>query len=116
MAARQPLTASLEIVLEAIYHIVEAKKAARAKDIVDRLGVHNSSVTQALRSLSDRGLVNYAPYDLVTLTEEGLVAARRVVERHRSLRAFLVEVLGLDPGLADQYACRLDHVVIEALA
>ena len=62
-----------------------------------QLDVHNSSVTQALRSLSDKGLVNYAPYDLVTLTDQGREAATDVVERHRSLRSFLVEVLGLDP-------------------
>ena len=46
------LSASLEDYLEAIYHTVVAKGAARAKDIVLRMGVHNSSVTQALRSLA----------------------------------------------------------------
>jgi DtxR family Mn-dependent transcriptional regulator len=116
MTGERPLSASLEDYLEAIYHIVETKKAARAKDIVERLGVHNSSVTQALRSLSEKGLVNYAPYDLVTLTEAGLAAARDVVGRHRSLRAFLIEVLGLDPQQAEEDACRLEHDVSDDLA
>jgi DtxR family Mn-dependent transcriptional regulator len=109
MAADRPLSASLEDYLEAIYHVVETKQAARAKDIVERLGVHNSSVTQALRSLAEKGLVNYAPYDLVTLTEEGQTAALDVVQRHRSLRAFLEEVLGLEPEHAEKDACRLEH-------
>lgn len=108
MASRQ-LSASLEDYLEAIYHIVEKKQAARAKDIVGRLGVHNSSVTQALHSLSDKGLVNYAPYDLVTLTDAGQEAAADVVERHRALRSLLVEVLGLEPSLAEADACRMEH-------
>ena len=38
------VSASLEDYLEAIYHTVEAKGAARAKDIVMRMGVHNLSL------------------------------------------------------------------------
>ena len=109
MAATPQLSASLEDYLETIYHIVQDKQAARAKDIVERMGVHNSSVTQALRSLSDKGLVNYAPYDLVTLTDEGLGVAQDVVDRHRALRSFLMEVLGLDEQRAEADACRMEH-------
>lgn len=72
------LSESLEDYLEAIYHIVSQKQAARATDISKRLNVNPSSVTGALRSLADKGLVNYAPYDIVTLTAEGSVAARLV--------------------------------------
>ena len=109
MQSSPQLSASLEDYLEAIHHIVADKQAARAKDIVGRLGVHNSSVTQALRSLSDKGLVNYAPYDLITLTEAGAAAAAGVVERHQALRAFLVDVLGLDARRAEEDACKLEH-------
>ena len=109
MRPKQQLSASLEDYLEVIFHIVQDKRAARAKDIVLRMGVHNSSVTQALRSLADKGLVNYAPYDLVTLTAEGQAAAADVVERHQALRTFLVEVLGLDTARAEADACKLEH-------
>jgi len=115
MTVDQQLSASLEDYLEAIYHIVDRKQAARAKDIVESMGVHNSSVTQALRSLSDKGLVNYAPYDLVTLTEAGQVAAASVVERHRALRSFLVEVLGMESDQAEHDACRLEHDISQDL-
>jgi len=109
--ASPQLSASLEDYLEAIFHIERDKHAARAKDIVERLGVHNSSVTQALRSLSDKGLVNYAPYDLITLTDEGRVAAADVVDRHQSLRTFLIEVLGLGAQQAEKDACKLEHAI-----
>lgn len=109
MRTNPQLSASLEDYLEAIFHIVQDKQAARAKDIVDRLGVHNSSVTQALKVLADRELVNYAPYDIVTLTEAGQIAAADVVARHRALRSFLIEFLGLDAERAEQDACRLEH-------
>ena len=48
-----------------------------------------------------------------------MAAAASVVERHQSLRAFLVDVLGLDPDTAEADACRLEHhvsqVVVERL-
>lgn len=105
------LSASLEDYLEAIFHTVEAKGAARAKDIVLRMGVHNSSVTQALRSLSEKKLINYAPYDLITLTEPGEAVALGVVKRHQTLSKFLNQVLGLPAAEAEVEACRLEHAV-----
>jgi Mn-dependent DtxR family transcriptional regulator len=111
MTAARSLSASLEDYLEAIFHIVSAKQASRAKDISDRMGVNKSSVTGALRSLSERGLVNYAPYDIITLTDEGRRIAERVVHRHEVLKGFFVEVLGVDEDDAEQTACRMEHRV-----
>jgi DtxR family transcriptional regulator, Mn-dependent transcriptional regulator len=105
------LSASQEDYLEAIFHIEARKGAARAKDIVERLGVHNSSVTQALRALAEKGLINYAPYDLVTLTEAGRRHASGVVQRHGAVRQFLVDVLGISAELAEADACRLEHSI-----
>src|SRR6056297_3653538 len=87
------LSASLQDYLEAIYHIVQKKGAARVKDISERLEVSNPSVTGALRTLADKGLVNYAPYDLVSLTEDGNRVAEAVVSRHEALHDFFVSVL-----------------------
>ena len=115
MPANLTVSASLEDYLEAIYHVVEAKGAARAKDIVMRLGVHNSSVTQALRSLSEKELINYAPYDVITLTASGKHIALDVVKRHTTLSAFLNKVLGLPDQEADEGACRMEHAVNPAI-
>jgi len=115
MSGNLQVSASLEDYLEAIYHTVEAKGAARAKDIVLRLGVHNSSVTQALRSLSEKQLINYAPYDVITLTEVGKTIALDVVKRHTTLSEFLSTVLGLPEREADEGACRMEHAVNPAI-
>ena len=80
------LSASMEDYLEAIYHIVSAKQAARAKDIAKRLEVNNSSVTGALRILSEKGYINYAPYDVITLTPKGHKHAEDVVRRIDAVR------------------------------
>ena len=111
MAATEALSESLEDYLEAIFHIVARKQAARAKDISDRLNVSSSSVTGALHALSDRALVNYAPYDVITLTPEGHRLAEDIVRRHDVLRDFFVKVLAVDEDEAETAACKMEHAV-----
>lgn len=115
MASSAKLTASQEDYLEAIYHISAEKMAARAKDISEYLHVRASSVTGALRTLGKLGLINYAPYDLITLTPEGQTAAKEVVHRHTALQKFLVNVLGVDEKEADKAACKMEHSVPKAI-
>jgi DtxR family Mn-dependent transcriptional regulator len=109
------LSASLEDYLEVIFHVVEAKGAARPKDIVQELKIGASSVTAALKSLSDKDLVNYAPYDVITLTRSGEKIARDVVHRHETLREFFIRVLAADQELADSAACQMEHAVPKEL-
>ncbi len=111
MAPVSELTASQEDYLEAIYNISEEKMAARAKDIAQRLNVRASSVTNALQVLGRMGLVNYAPYDLITLTSEGKVIAKEIVDRHNALQKFLVHILGIEKKKADEAACKMEHSV-----
>ncbi len=115
MSPQKKLTASQEDYLEAIYHISAEKMAARAKDISRHLGVRASSVTGALRALGKMGLINYAPYDLITLTDEGRLVAEEIVRRHEALENFLVNVLGVEPEEADEAACRMEHSVPKAI-
>jgi DtxR family Mn-dependent transcriptional regulator len=109
------LSDSLEDYLEAILHIVRAKGAARGKDISERLKVNRSSVTGALRALSEKKLVNYAPYDLVTLTPEGGRLAERIIHRHEVLKDFISRVLGLEEQVAEENACRMEHAASQAV-
>ncbi|HHL33974.1 MAG TPA: metal-dependent transcriptional regulator [Desulfobulbaceae bacterium] len=111
MAKTNNLTESQEDYLEAIYHISQKKGAARAKDIAIRLDVRPSSVTGALRNLGTMKLINYTPYDLITLTDKGHTKAKEIVRRHQALRHFLVHVLGIEEQKADTAACRMEHAV-----
>jgi DtxR family Mn-dependent transcriptional regulator len=101
----------LEDYLEAIFLVAAEKGAARAKDISKRMKVNSSSVTGALRGLADRGLVNYAPYDIVTLTPKGMRAAKDVIRRHEILRDFFVKVLAVDEAEGEEGACKMEHAV-----
>lgn len=105
------LSASLEDYLEAIFCIVREKQAVRAKDISKRLDVARSSVTGALHALAERDMINYAPYDVITLTEEGAKVAAEVARRHDVLRDFLVKVLSVDQDQADETACHMEHAI-----
>ncbi|GBC61026.1 DtxR family transcriptional regulator [Desulfonema ishimotonii] len=111
MVQLEELSASMEDYLQAIYHIQAEKQAARAKDIAMRLKVNNSSVTGALRALSKKGYINYAPYDVITLTEKGDIHAKDVVRRHEALRKFFTKVLYVDDAEAETTACKMEHEI-----
>jgi DtxR family Mn-dependent transcriptional regulator len=111
MSRAEPLSANMEDYLEAIFHISEEKQAARAKDIADRVQVNKSSVTGALKSLSDKGLVNYVPYDIITLTAKGKKVAAEIVRRHEALKEFFVKILLIDKDEAEEASCRVEHAV-----
>ena len=111
MSDQEVLSSSLEDYLEAIYYISEEKKAARGKDIAARLNVNNSSVTGALRALAEKGLVNYAPYDIITLTPEGNALAREISRRHEAIKDFFVNVLLVDEDEAEEASCKVEHVI-----
>lgn len=115
MANREALSSNMEDYLEAIFHISSEKQAARAKDIADRLKVNKSSVTGALRSLSEKGYVNYAPYDIITLTAKGKVMAKDVVRRHETLKDFFVKILLLDEQDAEEASCKVEHAISEKI-
>lgn len=103
------LTASQEDYLETIFLVVEENRVARSKDLVSRLGVNSSSVTQALKVLSDKRLINYEPYGVVTLTETGEHRAREVLRRHVALRDFFTRILHVEEETAEKAACRMEH-------
>lgn len=105
------LSESLEDYLEAILAIENEKRAAKPKDIARYLSVSPPSVTAALQNLAGRKLVNYAPYDLVTLTDEGRRVAKDVQRRHEALLRFFADVLQLDAEEVDEVACHMEHAL-----
>jgi DtxR family Mn-dependent transcriptional regulator len=120
MSEPQTVTMTMEDYLEAIAWLEGDKGVARARDIAAALAVHKSTVTAALRSLAEKGLVHYSAYEAATLTADGRKIADDVIRRHKIIRDFFTEVLAVDPSVADTNACRIEHVldaeVLERLA
>jgi DtxR family transcriptional regulator, Mn-dependent transcriptional regulator len=120
MTLPQTLTTTMEDYLEAIAWLIEEKGVARVRDIAASLSVHKSTVTAALKSLAEKGLVNYSAYEAATLTADGGEIAQDVIRRHKIVREFFIEVLSIEHDIADANACRIEHVldaeVLERLA
>jgi DtxR family Mn-dependent transcriptional regulator len=108
---KEKLSASLEDYLEAIYNLANESNIARSKDIAKSLGVTRSSVTGALRVLKKKGLANYRPYNYVTLTETGRAAAAEIAKKHDILKSFFINILGIEPDVAQQAACKAEHAL-----
>lgn len=107
----QHLTQSLEDYLEAIHMIIKDKKVVKPKDISLMLNVSQASVTGALRSLAVKKLILYSPYEPIELTSTGLRKAREILRRHELLRTFFTKVLLVDHQIADETACKMEHVI-----
>jgi DtxR family Mn-dependent transcriptional regulator len=55
--------------------------------------------------------VDYEPYQVITLTNVGSVRARELVRRHDVLKNFLLDMLSLDPVVAEDNAHRMEHAI-----
>ncbi|KJS31890.1 MAG: DtxR family iron (metal) dependent repressor [Desulfatitalea sp. BRH_c12] len=109
--ANKPLTSTMEDYLEAIYDLNKDKKVIRVKDIAKRLDVKMPTVTSMLRTLNERGLVNYEKYEYVELTNIGADVGREMRRRHQVLFQFLTDILKIEHNIADEEACKMEHTL-----
>ena len=105
------LTSSMEDYLEVIGVVKKTKGVVRVKDIGDLMGVKKPSVNNALKNLSEKGLVVHEHYGYIDFTKEGEKLAAVIQERHDLLFRFLVEVLHVDEDVAAKDACQMEHVI-----
>ncbi len=105
------LSESLEDYIEIIYELIESQKVARIRDIAKAKQVKMSSVVSALKRLTNEGLVKYEAHEFVELTEPGVDLAQRLLRRHKFLTNFLVDILRIDPKIAENDACQMEHAI-----
>ncbi|KMQ49807.1 Iron-dependent repressor IdeR/DtxR [Chitinispirillum alkaliphilum] len=103
------ITSTMEDYLEVILNIVTQNGVARSMEIAEKLNVKRPTVTVALRSLAEKGMVNYSPGSYVTLTETGKEIARHIEKRHNALKDFFINVLNVPETEADEVACKMEH-------
>lgn len=111
------LSMASEDYLESIYRIMDEQNAfetgIRSVDVAEQLEVSKASVNKAIATLKEHGMVEQSRYGRVTLTKLGREYGRDVWHRHRTLRVFLTEGLGVDPETADDEACLMEHALSE---
>lgn len=110
------LTESLEDYLEAIAELSATEGHAHTKEIADKLKVKMPSVTGALRQLAQMGYIVYNTHYPVTLTDKGKLIAEQVAARHKVLKKFFIDILGMFPEAATEAACHLEHLIDEDTA
>ena len=111
MSDNTHISSTLEDYLEVILALSAKGDKARAGDIAEALSVHKSTVTAALKTLTAKGLVSYAPYESAALTAQGRKIAERVVHDHTVIKQFLTDILQIKDAVAEANACRMEHVM-----
>ena len=110
------LTVANEDYLECMVRIEQEGsqgEGIRSVDIAQQLGVSKASVNKAVTVLKEQGLVEQSHYGKVMLTDPGRELGRAVWYRHRLIRTFLVQELGVDFDRADAEACMMEHALSE---
>lgn len=101
---------SAENYLETILILRNRLPKVRSIDIVNELGFSKPSVSVAMKGLREKNLIIMDKDGYITLTDAGLEIAEMIYERHTILTDWLT-YLGVDPRIAAEDACRIEHVV-----
>ena len=103
---------SAEDYLERILMLNKSMGQVRAVDIANLMNFSKPSVSVAMKKLRESGLIEMAPDGMITLLPEGMRIATAIYERHVLLSQYLIR-LGVDPKVAAEDACRIEHVISE---
>jgi len=106
------LTAIAQDYLKVIWSAIEwGDPPITTKGLAARFATTQANVSETMRRLHRRGLVNYQPYKPVTLTSLGESLAVAMVRRHRLLETYLAQSLGYGWEEVHDEAERLEHAV-----
>lgn len=110
------MTNSEENYIKVIYHLsLVSPKGVSTNAIAATLETKASSVTDMLKKLADKKLVEYQKYQGVSLTTDGSTCAKMIVRKHRLWEVFLVNKLGFTWDEVHEIAEELEHIKSEKL-
>ena len=101
---------SAENYLETILTLSKKLPVVRSVDVANELDFKKSSVSVAMKNLREKEHIVVSKEGYITLTESGLAIAEMIYERHELLTSWLIQ-LGVDPKIAAEDACRIEHVI-----
>ncbi|MBS1504872.1 MAG: metal-dependent transcriptional regulator, partial [Bacteroidetes bacterium] len=96
--------------LKAIYHGAANGGSASTNEIAAALNTKAASVTDMLKKLAEKKLINYTKYQGVTLTPAGQKIALSIIRKHRLWEYFLVEKLNFKWDEVHDVAEELEHI------
>src|SRR5688572_28740657 len=102
--------------LKAIYKIREKSGSeVTTNEIAAVMNTKAASVTDMLKRLAEKKLINYVKYQGVTLTNEGVKVAINTIRKHRLWEVFLVDQLKFKWDEVHDIAEELEHINSEKL-
>ena len=107
---------SEENYLKTIFHLEQKSPAGVSTNaLADKMETKPSSVSDMLKKLSGKGLVNYKKYQGAKLSLAGRKSAVEVIRKHRLWEVFLVEKLNFTWDEVHEVAEQLEHIKSEKL-
>ncbi len=104
-------TLTEENYLKAIYFLSQhSEKGVSTNAISESLETKPSTVTEMLRKLKEKGVLNYKKYQGAELTGEGKKVAIATVRKHRLWESFLVDKLNFGWDEVHEIAEQLEHI------
>lgn len=102
--------------LKAILKIAEKeKKSASTNAISKQMSTTAASVTDMIKRLSEKNLINYKKYHGVSLTPQGNQVATSLIRKHRLWEVFLVDKLNFGWDEVHDIAEQLEHIQSDPL-
>jgi DtxR family Mn-dependent transcriptional regulator len=97
--------------LKIIYHLSRINPGmVQTNAIAERIQTRPASVSDMVKKLAEKKLVDYVKYKGVTLTEKGRLTAINIVRKHRLWEYFLVNTLNFKWDEIHEIAEELEHV------
>ena len=111
-----PVSHSAAHHLTTIQFLLDEFGYARVSDVARHLGITRGSVSVTLKGLRQRGLVVEDDHKHLGLSEEGIRIARGIHIKRILIQAMLRDVLGVPDEIAEQDACKVEHLVSDLTA
>ncbi|MCU0403007.1 MAG: metal-dependent transcriptional regulator [Chitinophagaceae bacterium] len=101
---------SEENYIKAIYHLQTSSRSVSTNALAEKMQTKPASVTDMLKKLKAKELLDYEPYYGVKLTPTGRKVALNIIRRHRLWEFFLVNTIGFEWDKVHEIAEELEHV------
>jgi len=96
--------------IKAIYHLQQADGNVSTNEVAKELNTKPASVTDMLKKLKQKKILNYEKYQGFRLSSDGKKIALGIVRKHRLWEYFLVEKLQFGWDEVHEVAEELEHI------
>lgn len=101
--------------LKAIFHLGRMHDTVTTSSIAGHMHTTSATVTDMLKRLSEKSLIDYEKYKGVKISRKGEKVALNIIRKHRLWEVFLTQVLNFRWDEVHEMAEELEHVSSDEL-